>query len=71
MTQMLDPELKPSPAKKIAYQSKSCLAVLVAAAVLIFGGYFVYDKGVQLHPGAGRGAGLPRSRQGWHHADDS
>jgi UPF0755 protein len=44
VTQMLDPELKPSPAKKIAYQTKSCLAVLVAAAVLIFGGYFVYDK---------------------------
>ena len=41
MTQMLDPEVKPSPAKKIAYQTKSCLAVLVAAAVLIFGGYFV------------------------------
>jgi UPF0755 protein len=41
---MLDPELKPSPAKKVANQSKSCLAVLVAAAVLIFGGYFVYDK---------------------------
>jgi UPF0755 protein len=41
---MLDPEVKPSPAKEIGRQSKSCLAVLVAAAVLIFGGYFVYDK---------------------------
>jgi UPF0755 protein len=44
VTQMLDPEVKPSPAKEFARQSKSCLAVLVAAAVLIFGGYFVYDK---------------------------
>jgi UPF0755 protein len=44
VTQMLDPEVKPSPAKEIGRQSKSCLAVLVAAAVLIFGGYFVYDK---------------------------
>ena len=41
---MLDPEVKPSPAKEIGRQSRSCLAVLVAAAVLIFGGYFVYDK---------------------------
>jgi UPF0755 protein len=50
---MLDPEVKPSPAKKIAYQSKSCLAVLVAAAVLIFGGYFVYDKAATLMQGMG------------------
>ena len=53
MTQMLDPEVKPSPAKKIAYQSKSCLAVLVAAAVLIFGGYFVYDKAATFMQGLG------------------
>ena len=44
MTSMLDPEVKPSPAKKIAHKGKGCLAVLVAAAVLIFGGYFVWDK---------------------------
>jgi UPF0755 protein len=44
VTQMLDPEVKQSAAKEIGRQSKSCLAVLVAAAVLIFGGYFVYDK---------------------------
>ena len=50
---MLDPELKPSPAKKIAYQSKSCLAVLVAAAVLIFGGYFVYDRASNFIQGLG------------------
>ncbi len=68
---MLDQELKPSPAKKIAYQSKSCLAVLVAAAVLIFGGYFVYDRTSTFIAGAGGGAGLPGSRQGGHHPDDS
>ena len=44
MTSMLDPEVKPSPAKEIVHKGKGCLAVIVAAAVLIFGGYFVWDK---------------------------
>jgi UPF0755 protein len=44
VTQMLAPEVKPSPAREIAHKGKGCLAVLVAAAVLVFGGYFVYDK---------------------------
>jgi peptidoglycan lytic transglycosylase G len=41
---MLDPEVKPSPAREIAHKGKGCLAVLVAAAILLFGGYVVYDK---------------------------
>ena len=44
MTSMLDPEVKPSPAREIAHKGKGCLAVVVALAVLVFGGYFVYDK---------------------------
>jgi UPF0755 protein len=41
---MLDPEVKPSPAREIVHKGKGCLAVLVAAAVLAFGGYFVWDR---------------------------
>ena len=41
---MLDPEVKPSAAKEIVHQGKGCLAVIVAAAVLIVGGYLVWDK---------------------------
>jgi UPF0755 protein len=41
---MLDPEVKPSPAREIAHKGKGCLAVLLSLAVLIFGGYFVYDR---------------------------
>ena len=41
VTSMLDPEVKPSPAHEIVHKGKGCLAVLVAAAVLVFGGYFV------------------------------
>ena len=44
MTTILDPETKPSPAKEIMHQGKGCLAVIVAAAVLIVGGYLVWDK---------------------------
>ena len=50
---MLDPEVKPSPGREIAHQSKGCLAVLVAAAVLLFGGYFVYDQSRGLLEGFG------------------
>lgn len=44
MTSMLDPEVKPSRAREVVHQGKGCLAVLVAAAVLLFGGFFVYDQ---------------------------
>lgn len=44
MSSMLDPEVKPSVAKELAHQGKGCFAVLLAAAVLVFGGYFVYDR---------------------------
>lgn len=44
MTTMLDPEKAPSPAREIAHKSKGCIAVLIALAVLIGGGYFAYDK---------------------------
>lgn len=44
MTSMLDPELKPSPAREVVHKGKGCLAVLVAIAVLVFGGYFVWDR---------------------------
>ena len=44
MTSMLDPDVRPSPAKEIVHKGKGCLAVIVAAAVLVFGGYFLYDR---------------------------
>ena len=65
MTSILEPEVKPSPAREIAHQSKGCLAVLLAVAVLVFGGYFVYDQSKGLlegfgeipdYPGPGTGA---------------
>ena len=44
MSSMLDPEVQPSPAREIVHKGKGCLAVIVAAAVLAFGGYFVWDR---------------------------
>ena len=44
MSSMLDPEFPPSQAKEIARTAKGCLAVFVAATVLLLGGYFVWDK---------------------------
>ena len=44
MSSMLDAEVPPSQAKEIARTAKGCLAVFVAAAVLLLGGYFVWDK---------------------------
>jgi len=44
VTTILDPEVKPSPAKEIMHKGKGCLAVIIAAAVLIVGGYLVWDK---------------------------
>ncbi len=53
MTSMLDPEVKPSRARAVAPQSTGCLAVIVAAAVLVFGGFFVYDQSKGLLEGFG------------------
>jgi UPF0755 protein len=64
VSSMLDPEVKPSPAREIVHKGKGCLAVIVAAAVLAFGGYFVWDKAtgfvstlgeVPDYPGPGKG----------------
>jgi UPF0755 protein len=41
---MLDPEVQPDQTKEMIRTGKGCLATLVAAAVLLFGGYFVWDK---------------------------
>src|SRR4029453_6114298 len=41
---MLDPEVPPNQTREMIKTGKGCLAVLVAAAVLMFGGYFVWDK---------------------------
>ncbi|MDB5244031.1 MAG: hypothetical protein JWP57_4657, partial [Spirosoma sp.] len=41
---MLDPDVKPSQAREFVHKGKGCLAVVVAAAVLIFGGLFVWNK---------------------------
>ena len=66
MSSMLDPEVKPSPAREIVHKGKGCLAVIVAAAVLAFGGYFVWDKATTFvstlgevpdYPGPGQGQG--------------
>lgn len=50
---MLDPEVEQSPAKEIVHQGKGCLAVLLAASILIFGGYFVWDRASTLLSGFG------------------
>ena len=64
MTSMLDPDLKPSPAREFVHKGKGCLAVLIAVAVLVFGGYFVYDRAsgflaswgeIPDYPGPGKG----------------
>jgi UPF0755 protein len=61
---MLDPEVKPGPAAEVVHKGKGCLAVVLAAAVLVFGGYFVWDKAstfvstlgeVPDYPGPGNG----------------
>lgn len=53
MTSMLEPDLKPSPAREIAHRGKGCLAVIVAAAVLVVGGYVFWDKASSLLTGFG------------------
>jgi len=42
------PDTKPSAAKEALHQGKGCLAVLLALAVLVVGGFLVYDQGKQL-----------------------
>ena len=44
MSSMLDPEVKPSQAKEMIRTGKGCLAAFVAAAVLVVGGYLVWNK---------------------------
>ena len=41
---MLEPETRPSQGRELLHQGKGCAAVLLALAVLVFGGYFLYDK---------------------------
>lgn len=53
MTSMLDPEVKPSPAREIVHKGKGCLAVVLALAVLVFGGYFVWDRASTFLEGVG------------------
>jgi UPF0755 protein len=64
VSSMLDPEVPPSPAREMVHKGKGCLAVVVAAAVLLFGGYFVWDRAtgfvaslgeVPDYPGPGKG----------------
>lgn len=64
MTSMLDPARAPSPAREVVHKGKGCLAVLVALAVLVFGGYVVWDRASGLlagwgeipdYPGPGKG----------------
>lgn len=44
MSSILDPEHQPHLAREVAYRGKGCLAVIVALAVLVGGGYFAYDR---------------------------
>ena len=64
MTSMLDPDLRPSPAREFVHKGKGCLAVLVAAAVLVFGAYFVYDRAGGLLAGWGEVADYPGPGKG-------
>ena len=59
MSSMLDPDTKPSAAKELAHQSKGCLAVLLALAVLVVGGFLVYDQGKSLLSTMGRSRTTP------------
>jgi UPF0755 protein len=42
------PDTKPSAAQEALHQGKGCLAVLLALAVLVVGGFLVYDQGKAL-----------------------
>lgn len=41
---MIDPERKPHPAREATHRTKGCLAVILALAVLLGGGWFVADR---------------------------
>ena len=47
MSSML-PDTRPSAAKEALHQGKGCVAVLLALAVLVVGGFLVYDQGKAL-----------------------
>jgi UPF0755 protein len=64
VTSMLDPELKPSPAREVVHRGKGCLAVLVAVAVLVFGGYFLWDRASGFLAGWGEIADFPGPGKG-------
>lgn len=60
----MEPDLKPSAAQEVVHKGKGCLATILAAAVLIVGGYLVYDRAstfasrfgaVEDYPGPGTG----------------
>ena len=53
MSSMLEPDTRPSAAKEALHQGKGCLAVLLALAVLVGGGWFVYSQGKSLLAGLG------------------
>lgn len=44
MSDMIDPDRKPHPAREAAHRTKGCLAVIVALAVLLGGGWFIADR---------------------------
>jgi UPF0755 protein len=54
VTSMLDPEVEQSPAKEIVHKGKGCLAVLLAASILVFGGLFVWDRASTFLSGFGQ-----------------
>ena len=64
MTQILDPEVKPSPGKEFVHKGKGCLAVIVALGVLVFGGYFVFDRAHEFISSFGEVPDYTGSRQG-------
>ena len=47
------PDTKPSATQEAIHRGKGCLAVLLALAVLVVGGFLVYDQGKQLVSGFG------------------
>jgi UPF0755 protein len=55
------PDTKPSAAKEVIHQSKGCLAVLLALAVLAVGGFLVYAPGTSLISNFGETPDYPGS----------